>query len=131
MKPQVVVGQVPSINYCWGARHVSPTGDLYLHEIPEIGCLVAADERFHWWFDYGSCSVWLLVGVFMSRSRPLVPLTELVLIGMNHLVEILLGLVWASSSLGGNVMKGWSVMDRLGLIDLALSYVPCSRLFDI
>ena len=40
-----------SSTYCWGARHVSPTGDLYLAKIPEIGCLVAADEQFHWWFD--------------------------------------------------------------------------------
>ena len=30
----------------------------------------------------------------------------------------------ASSSLGGSVMKGSSAMDRPGLIDLALSYVP-------
>ena len=34
----------------------------------------------------------------------------------------------ASSSLGGSVMKGWSVMDCPGLIDLALSYVPLFQL---
>ena len=36
-----------------GEPGTPPNGDLYLFEIPEIGCLVAADERFHLEFDWG------------------------------------------------------------------------------
>ena len=78
-----------SSTYCWGTRHISPTGDLYLAKIPEIGCLVAADEQFHWWFDWwvpdGLLAWCWLVCSFLDR---IVLSTLLVLTGMSHLVEI-------------------------------------------
>ena len=46
-----------------GEPGTPPNGDLYLFEIPEIGCLVAADERFHLEFDvdrYGDDPVAML-----------------------------------------------------------------------
>ena len=36
-----------------GEPGTPPNGDLYLFEIPEIGCLVAADERCHLEVDCG------------------------------------------------------------------------------
>ena len=54
--------------------------------------------------------------------------TTLAVFGENlNFMEIpFVGLGWSSDCLGGSFTKGWSIIDRPGLIDLALSYTCLS-----